>query len=42
VHPWVSSNSRYRSDVDSDADLEALATRTGHRLKWPTDLQAAA
>lgn len=38
VHPWASSNLRYRTDVDSPEDIEALAARTGHRLRWPTDL----
>lgn len=38
VHPWVSSNQRYRTDVDSPEDIEALAARTGHRLVWPKDL----
>lgn len=38
---WVSSNSRYRVDVDSSDDIEVLATRTGHRLKWPSDLALA-
>ena len=38
VHPWTSSNQRYRTDVDSLEDIEALAARTGHRLRWPADL----
>ena len=38
VHPWSSSNSRYRTDVDTPEDIEALTARTGHRLKWPADL----
>ena len=38
VHPWASSNQRYRTDVDSPEDIEALASRTGHRLLWPKDL----
>ncbi len=42
VHAWLSSNNRYRTDVDTPEDIEALAERTGHRLKWPLDLQAAA
>jgi molybdenum cofactor cytidylyltransferase len=40
VHPWATPNSRYRTDVDTPEDIEALAARTGHRLKWPADLQA--
>jgi molybdenum cofactor cytidylyltransferase len=38
VYRWVSANQRYRTDVDSPADIEALAERTGHRLRWPSDL----
>jgi CTP:molybdopterin cytidylyltransferase MocA len=35
VHPWVSSNNNYRTDVDTLEDIAALAARTGHQLKWP-------
>ncbi len=42
VHRWVSSNLRYRIDVDSPEDLDALAARTGHRLRWPSDLNETA
>ena len=38
VHRWASSNQRYRTDVDTPEDIEALAARTGHRLLWPKDL----
>lgn len=38
VHAWVTTNTRYRTDVDSPEDIDALATRSGHRLCWPTDL----
>ena len=38
VHRWVSTNQRYRTDVDTLQDIEALAERTGHRLRWPADL----
>jgi molybdenum cofactor cytidylyltransferase len=38
VHRWDSSNQRYRTDVDSPEDIEALATRTGHRLRWPAEI----
>ena len=38
VHPWATTNTRYRTDVDSPEDIEALAARTGHRLVWPKDL----
>jgi molybdenum cofactor cytidylyltransferase len=39
VHAWVSDNLRYRTDVDTPEDIQALAKRTGHRLTWPADLQ---
>jgi len=42
VHPWASSNQRYRTDVDTPEDIEALAARTGHRLVWPKDLLSEA
>lgn len=42
VHSWNTLNTRYRTDVDSPQDIEALATRTGHQLKWPSDLMASA
>jgi molybdenum cofactor cytidylyltransferase len=42
VHHWVSANQRYRTDVDSPEDIEALAARTGHRLRWPADLLSEA
>ena len=38
VHLWATTNTRYRTDVDSPEDIEALAARTGHRLVWPKDL----
>jgi molybdenum cofactor cytidylyltransferase len=38
VHRWVSTNQRYRTDVDSLEDIEALAARTGHRLRWPAEV----
>jgi molybdenum cofactor cytidylyltransferase len=37
VYRWDSSNQRYRVDVDSPEDIEALAEQTGHILKWPAD-----
>ena len=42
VHAWVSTNNRYRTDVDTLEDIEALAARTGHRLKWPADWMVTA
>lgn len=35
VHAWATPNQRYRTDVDNPEDIEALAARTGHRLRWP-------
>jgi molybdenum cofactor cytidylyltransferase len=42
VQRWVTSNTRYCTDVDTLEDIEALAERTGHRLRWPADLIASA
>lgn len=42
VHHWFSLNQRYRTDVDTPEDIDALAARTGHQLRWPTDLMVAA
>lgn len=42
VHRWATTNARYRTDVDTPEDIEALAQRTGHRLRWPADLAQAA
>ena len=38
VHRWATTNTRYRTDVDTPEDIEALAQRTGHRLQWPAHL----
>jgi CTP:molybdopterin cytidylyltransferase MocA len=38
---WVTTNSRYVTDVDTEADIEALAQRTGHQLRWPSGLVLA-
>ena len=35
VHRWETPNQRYRIDVDTPEDIDALAVRTGHRLRWP-------
>lgn len=37
VHAWATENTAYRTDVDTPEDIEALALRTGHRLKWPAE-----
>ena len=42
VHHWACSNKRYRTDVDTPEDIAALTARTGHQLKWPTDLMVTA
>lgn len=39
VHVWASLNTHYRTDVDRPEDLQALASRTGHCLRWPAHLQ---
>lgn len=38
VFRWATTNQRYRVDVDTPEDIEALAARTGQRLTWPSDL----
>ena len=35
---WPTSNRRYAVDIDTEQDIEALAQRTGHQLRWPPDL----
>jgi molybdenum cofactor cytidylyltransferase len=42
VHRWTTSNLRYCTDIDTLEDIEALAARTGHRLRWPADLMMTA
>ena len=42
VHRWATTNQRYRTDVDTPEDIEALAQRTGHRLTWPAHLATTA
>ncbi len=42
VQHWATTNSRYRTDVDTLEDIAALAARTGHQLQWPAHLQVAA
>jgi molybdenum cofactor cytidylyltransferase len=36
VHRWVTDNRRYRLDIDSPEDIQALAQATGHQLRWPS------
>jgi molybdenum cofactor cytidylyltransferase len=35
VHAWDTANVRYRIDVDTPEDIEALALSSGYQLKWP-------
>ena len=36
---WLdTANSRYRVDIDTPDDLERFTARTGHVLRWPTEL----
>jgi len=39
---WPTANRRYAVDIDTEQDIEELAQRTGHRLRWPRDLAPAA
>ncbi len=38
VHWLDTDNARYRTDIDTEADLRAFAERTGHELRWPAAL----
>lgn len=42
VYRWATTNQRYRTDMDTLDDIEALAACTGHRLCWPPDLAVKA
>jgi molybdenum cofactor cytidylyltransferase len=42
VRWFDTDNRRYRVDIDTPADIEALAAETGHRLEWPPALATAA
>jgi molybdenum cofactor cytidylyltransferase len=42
VRWFETDNRRYRVDIDSPEDLERFAERTGHVLRWPAALEAAA
>jgi len=35
VYRWASPNHRYRTDVDTQEDIDLLFTQTGLQLKWP-------
>lgn len=41
VHHWVTTNSHYRTDVDTLEDIEALAQRTGLKLLWPSTFKSS-
>lgn len=41
VQQWQTDNQRYRIDIDNPEDIDALAARTGHRLRWPAVLASA-
>jgi molybdenum cofactor cytidylyltransferase len=42
VHHWVTTNSHYRTDVDTLEDIEALTQRTGLKLLWPSTFKSSA
>lgn len=41
VHRWDTANQRYRIDIDTPEDIEALAARTGYHLRWPAAFAAS-
>lgn len=41
VYHWVTTNSHYRTDVDTLEDIEALAQRTGLKLIWPSTFKSS-
>lgn len=41
VFRWETTNRRYRLDVDTPEDIDALEKTTGHRLIWPKHLDMA-
>lgn len=42
VYHWSSDNQRYRTDIDCEDDIRALASSTGHQLRWPSAWDQAA
>ncbi len=40
--PFVTDNRRYKVDIDTPADLERFERETGHALRWPASVAAAA
>jgi molybdenum cofactor cytidylyltransferase len=41
VYCWPSSNTHYRTDIDTPEDIRALLASTGHHLRWPADCTEA-
>lgn len=39
VHPFVTSNRHYRTDIDTPEDLESFGRETGLVLRWPLQAQ---
>lgn len=39
VRWFESDNTRYRVDIDTEADLQGFAERTGHVLRWPAEFR---
>ncbi len=37
VFRWITSNTHYRTDVDTPEDVDAFAQSTGRFLRWPED-----
>ncbi len=42
VYHWVTTNSHYRTDVDTLEDIKTLAQRTGLQLIWPSTFKSSA
>jgi molybdenum cofactor cytidylyltransferase len=41
-YAWPTTNLNYRLDVDSEADIDAVAHLSGHQFKWPAALHNGA
>ena len=42
VQAFVTDNHRYRVDIDSEDDIARFERNTGHRLRWPAELDRPA
>jgi molybdenum cofactor cytidylyltransferase len=42
VHAFETDNRRFRLDIDTEADLAAFESSTGHRLSWPASAHGTA